>query len=600
MIFTPGWRRFLASVLSVIALVATASGPGALALSAHRAAAAMPRHQASAAQARCPKRNVATGSITIGFTPYGILDLFGAANFPLWENLFEQDPTGHLIPQMGTAAPILKNGGILNGGKTIVVHLKQGLRWSNGAEITSADVRFGWQVSADSAAGGCAWCDLINRIDTPDRYTAVLHLKGPGTTMLFWLREGAVQPQPTTWPLAWSHDPHQAAVKLNQDPSWNWIGPLYPTSGPYYIASATTTEMVLRPMPYYATMSCGAYLARIIVRSYPSNSALLAAAASHRVDLMPYLIQGLEFLPRLEDHRDAYVTHLEPSTTVENIPFNGDPTYEGKPNPLHDARVRLALALALDKISVTKEALPVTDREASRLLVWSPWINTPKLVEAYADRSITGQWDPIAKRYDPNPGRGVALLDAKKLLGETPWKHGFSLDFDTTANIPTRQAEEALIAAQWARLGVKVVAHFVDATKLFDGYANGGILQRGNYQTALFGEAWGYGGPEIMTHLLASKSIPSDGGDYAWNYARIRDRLIDRNLERALNTLDHKVQARSYAAVQREVNQQAYWIMLWSRPAVWTDDRRVQGLRGGASDVSALRLNSWTWKLNGH
>jgi peptide/nickel transport system substrate-binding protein len=589
--------------LSVIALLATTGGPGALALSAHRTSAAVERHQASAERTRCPKRNVATGSITIGFTPYGQLDLFGAANFPLLENLFVPDQTGHLIPQMATAAPTLKNGGILNGGKTIVVHLKQGLRWSNGAEITSADVRFGWQVSSDPASGGCAWCGLISRIDTPDRYTAVFHLKGSGSTMLYWLREGVPTPQPITWPLAWNHDPHQAAVKLNQDPSWNWIGPLYPTNGPYYIASATPTEMVLRPMPYYTTMSCGAYLSRIIVRSYPSNSALLAAAASHRVDLMPYLTQGLEFLPKLEDHRDAYVTHLEPSFFVENIPFNVEATYEGKPNPLHDARVRLALALALDKIPVTEEALPLTDREASRLLVWSPWLNTPKLVEAYADRSITGQWDPIAKRYDPNPGRGIALLDAKKLLAETPWKRGFSLDFYTTANIPIRQAQEALIAAQWARLGVKVVAHFVDAGKLFATYDQDGILQRGSYQSALFANAWGAGGPEVMSNFLASSSIPSHSNSgllSSYNLARIRDRVIDRELERASSTFDHSVQAKSYAAVQREFNQKAYWIMLWAHPSVWTDDRRVQGLQGGATIEGGLLLNSWTWKLKGH
>jgi ABC-type transport system substrate-binding protein len=533
--------------------------------------------------------------------------LFSAANFAFLDSLFVHSDTGSLVPQIAAAAPSLRNGGIRDRGKTVVVQLKRGLRWANGAEITSADVRFFWQVALDPAFGSCEWCDLVSRIDTPDRYTAVFRLKQTGYLLLYRLEAGQlafppIEPLPAVWPGKWNHDPHLAALKLNQDPSWTWIGSGYPTDGPYYIASATATEMVLRPMKYYSTMSCGAYLSRIIVRSYPTYAALLAGAASRQVDLITYLaLPNISLLPELQRHRDAYITHLDPGLALENMQFNENATYQGRPNPVHDARVRLALALALDKLRLTQRALPLNRREASRLLVWSPWINTPKLVVRYADRSITGQWDPLANGgeggYVSQTGTGSALADARKLLSETPWKHGFSLDFDTT-NTTTRQVEGTEVAADWARIGVQVNPHFVSPFQLFSSYAAGGILAHGLYQAADFAQNWVTNDPTYLALNLGSRYIPSDTNPVAGygNYSRIRDKLIDQALAQAATTIDDKVLSKSYAAVQRELNQKAHGIMLYVPPAVWTDDRRVQGLKGSAE---GLALTPWTWKLKG-
>ena len=54
---------------------------------------------------------------------------------------------------MATEVPTLKNGGTKDAGKTIVMHLKRGLHWSNNTEITSADIEFGWQINMDAASG---------------------------------------------------------------------------------------------------------------------------------------------------------------------------------------------------------------------------------------------------------------------------------------------------------------------------------------------------------------------------------------------------------------------------------------------------------------
>src|SRR5205823_4040767 len=84
------------------------------------------------------------------------------------------------FPDVLTRVPSPKNGDISKDGKTVTFHFKKGLLWSDGkTEITSANLKFGWAIDKDPASGPyCdAGCKVISRIDTPDKYTAVMHLK---------------------------------------------------------------------------------------------------------------------------------------------------------------------------------------------------------------------------------------------------------------------------------------------------------------------------------------------------------------------------------------------------------------------------------------
>jgi hypothetical protein len=63
-------------------------------------------------------------------------------------------------------------------------------------------------------------------------------------------------------------------------------------------------------------------------------------------------------------------------------------------------------------------------KAVQNLIAWTPLVNTPLLVQPFADKALHGQWDPLAKAY-VLPGSGKALSDAKKLLATTPYKSGF-------------------------------------------------------------------------------------------------------------------------------------------------------------------------------
>lgn len=517
--------------------------------------------------------------------PYTVSALVEAyVDSAISETLFVYDGKAKLQPQMTTTVPSLKNGGIQNHGKTIVVHLKRGLRWSNGAEITSSDIKFGFQVGSNKLSGPvCAGsCDVIARIDTPNKYTAVLHLKRPYVPVLAY---GIPPIIPSKWKNSlgsWS-TPKAAAQLIYQNVGYTFENTEYPTNGPYQVTQFVKDDRVtFAPMKYYRNLSCGSHLKSLIFAFYSDKSALIAAAASGNTDVTGggggYTQADL---PNLSQHAGAYQIGNVASFSQEHFEFNLDPQYKGKPNPLANLKVRQALALAFDKTGMIRSALTASASTVRSIIAWSPWVNTPNLVQPYADRSIRGQWDPVAKTYVSGTGAGKALQDARKLLSQTPYKNGFDLDLYTSAGNSVRTAEAGVVQSNWKRLGVNVNVNFSPGNKFFSDWATGSELNHGEFQVALFGFT-GSPDPDQIKYNVQSQYIDREKQDHSSplsvNYAGIRDRAIDRAMNAGGAAINPRVRAQQYAIVQRRMNQQAYWIPLYFRPSITTSSRKVKNV----------------------
>ncbi len=107
-----------------------------------------------------------------------------------FEMLLDVDLHGRPVPALAVQVPTLGNGGISRDGETITYHLRRGVRWSDGAPLTSHDVWFTWRAIIDPRSGATSTrgYDLIRAIDTPDPFTAIVHLKrvwAPAVATLF-------------------------------------------------------------------------------------------------------------------------------------------------------------------------------------------------------------------------------------------------------------------------------------------------------------------------------------------------------------------------------------------------------------------------------
>ena len=160
--------------------------------------------------------------------------------------LGEWDDKGAFVAELAAEIPSAENGGVSADGLTVTWHLKPNLKWSDGQPLTSADVKFTWEVVMDPAnvAIQTTGYDKVTSIDTPDDTTVVIHFKElypPWQTMFTQgpNNSGAILPKHIL----------EGKTGLNADPFIHW-----PTiaSGPFVITEWVAGDhMTLLPNPNF-------------------------------------------------------------------------------------------------------------------------------------------------------------------------------------------------------------------------------------------------------------------------------------------------------------------------------------------------------------
>src|SRR3990172_5537842 len=70
---------------------------------------------------------------------------------PLWENLLSRDGKGNLIPMLA------ERWEVLDAGRTWKFHLRKGVRFHNGSEVTAEDVKFSFaSIAREGSANSLA------------------------------------------------------------------------------------------------------------------------------------------------------------------------------------------------------------------------------------------------------------------------------------------------------------------------------------------------------------------------------------------------------------------------------------------------------------
>ncbi|HLG76398.1 MAG TPA: ABC transporter substrate-binding protein, partial [Ktedonobacteraceae bacterium] len=185
----------LAWLLSACTGQATPSQRGNAPLTGPYSWLAFPGHQPS-------------GSLVIGEVgfPISANPLFASSRFDLavtsalWAAPVVFDQHFHVQPDQLTEVPLPENGDVVDGGKTVIMHLRHDLRWSDGQPILASDFAYWWHLNQDADTGAITTSgyDQIASITTPDIYTVVLHLKQPFGPYLSYLPYAAPEH-------AWGH-----------------------------------------------------------------------------------------------------------------------------------------------------------------------------------------------------------------------------------------------------------------------------------------------------------------------------------------------------------------------------------------------------------
>jgi|HubBroStandDraft_4_1064222.scaffolds.fasta_scaffold00022_18 peptide/nickel transport system substrate-binding protein len=458
--------------------------------------------------------------------------------------LVTHDQHHHQIADLAATVPSLQNGGVSGDGMRITYHLRHGVKWQDGAPFTSRDVKFTWQaiMNSNNNVVSRRGYDQVASIDTPDDYTAVMHMKRifpPAVDTIFAESDTPITVLPAHLLAKYLDLNH---VAFNAAP----IG-----TGPYeFVSWARGDRILLRANPsYFRGAPSIKTLALAII---PDDNTTVAQLQTHEVglgiEITSSVYRGVAGAPGVR-------RQLAESPSYIAINFNVQ-----RP-PLDDLRVRQALVIGMDRAAIVRDDTYGTAQLAVADLAPYYWAFDSTLHPA---------------PYDP--GRAKALLDS---AGWRPGADGvrvrngkrLSLLLVYGLGSQTVHAITAQVQQMYRELGIEVELKGFDYATLYAAAQSGGILNGGKFDLAVY--AWVSGSDPDDSSQWSCAMIPPAGN----NVTRYCSPEMEAAQRLALSTFDQATRKRAYAQIER--------LLLRDAPAAFI---YYQNLRYAHAD----RLSSFT------
>jgi peptide/nickel transport system substrate-binding protein len=196
----------------------------------------------------------------------------------LFSFLLRYDARGNYVPDLATQVPSSSNGGIAPDGKRIVVRLRRGVVWADGAPLTAADWIFTYRAvtnPANNVKTRYGW-DAIDSVAAPDPYTIVIRLKRPNVAVLGILAMGGAGYPPLPAHLL-AKLPSLNAAAFNERPL---------SSGPYVLKEWNHgSSLVFVPNPRY--FRGAPKLREVVWKIVPDVNTLFNELVTHEIDVYP-------------------------------------------------------------------------------------------------------------------------------------------------------------------------------------------------------------------------------------------------------------------------------------------------------------------------
>jgi peptide/nickel transport system substrate-binding protein len=454
------------------------------------------------------------------------------------------DTVGKPVPELVTEIPTKGNGGISRDGRTITWHLRRGLKWSDGALLTSADVLYTYRVAMDRDNNITVrepW-ERLHTIAAPDPYTVVFHFKKPYALFLgdFFstVSQTCVLPEHVLGP----------GTKINQAR----FNGLPVGAGPFrYKAFNHGESIVMEPNPYY--WRGRPKLAQIVYEPITDENTDFTALQTDDLDLWALINGALANRVRTLPGK-AYLSFA--SGIVSGIYFNT------RRPAVADPRIRRALRLAtnqrtmVDKIALGNglEQRSVIGGELPDYLSLPPTPYDPKAAAKMLDAA---GW---------KPGRdGVRRKNGAPLAIELAIPGGYAPS-ENMANI---------LHQDWGAIGVQVNIHVWPDAEFFAPASSGGIVQSGKFDAALLSQ----GGTLYadFSDYFTCAAIPPNGFNIV-RYCNPKVDALNAQYQQAFSPAERK---RLAASIQRLIDEDVPVIVTYQRLAVSAFDKRLRGYHPG-------------------
>ncbi|MBC9247774.1 peptide ABC transporter substrate-binding protein [Paracoccus sp. 11-3] len=497
------------------------------------------------------------------------------------EPLAGMTPQGELYARLAAEVPTLENGGIAEDLKSVTWKLQEGLKWSDGTPVTSADVVFSGEYCMDPE-GGCsqlAKFEGVQSIEAVDDLTVKITF---------------TEPMP---------DPYSAFVGSNspiiQKAQFeNCKGANAPTctdqnfgpigTGPYRVTKFLTNDVItFDANPEYRDAAKPAFATATIKGGGDAAAAARSVLETGEYDyawntqLAPDVIAGMEANGRgkVTAAFGSLVERIHVNLTDPSSSLPADErSTRAHPHPfLSDPAVRQALSMAIDRQLLTEIGYGASGQ---------PTCNYVPAPEAWASPNT----DCLTQDIE----------GANKLLEDAGWVKGgdgirakdgvrLSMLYQTSVNA-VRQDFQALIKQWWSEIGIETELKTVDASVFFGSDPGSpDTLQKFYADVEMYADNFEGGNP--APYLAKWTCAKAPGPDNQWqgeNISRYCDEGYDKMLVELNKTVDPDERGRIGQKLNEMLTKESNAII----PLIYRGTASAH-----ANSLGGVELNAWDTEI---
>lgn len=405
---------------------------------------------------------------------------------------------------------------------TYVVHLRRGVRFHDGHELTADDVVFTFGSFIDPAfmsARKGAYRQL-DRVTADDAYTVRFSLKEPFGSFPIQLVMPVV--------------PKGAGAELSTHP----IG-----TGPYqFVSFAVDDRLELAAFPGYfggAPANQG-----VVLKVVPDE---IMRALELRKGTVDMVVNDLapDIVYQMADDKTMTVAE-SPGTDYAYVGFNM------RDAVLKDRRVRHAIGYAIDRQAIVDHLRRGLARPAIGILPPVSWA-----------------FEPGVFQFSHDVARARALLDEAGY--PDPDGDGPAPRLYLTLKVSTNEfirLQAAVIQQDLKQVGIELDVRSYEFATL---YAD---VLKGNFQ--LFTLQWvGVSDPDMLRRVFHSKQMPPSG----FNRGYYENPAVDRLIDQATSASTDDERRQLYGDAQRVIAEDAPYISLWYKTNVAVSRKGLEGVK---------------------
>ena len=433
-------------------------------------------------------------------------------------------------------------------GLTWTFHLRDGLKWSDGSDLTADDFVYSWKRVCDPVVAAPYAETVLGMVKgydeaiegnldalavtAPDDSTLVVELANPCSYF------GSLAAFATLSPV------QEATIEANGD-AWATAPETYVSNGPFYMTEwVPGSHITFSKNPYYWNADAIKLDRLKFVLMEDSNAAYSAYQTG---EVLMIKDVPTEEIPSLEGTDDFYV---DPIIGTYYISLNIQKA------PFDDVNVRKALSLAIDREYVASTLMQGTYTAAGNFM-GPGWMDTDGT--EFMSNANGG------KPYIDTTNFEANLEEAKQLLADAgyPDGEGFPTISYTTNDAGYHKVVAEYLQQAWAELGIDLQVNIVEWSSFTP------MRRSGDFEVARNGWVGDYSDPSNMLELFCTTNGNNDG--------KFSNADFDAAIDTSRSTLDAAERSTALHTAEDILMDQAGCIPLAYYNDFWLQSSKITG-----------------------